>query len=161
MDYIFSPWRYRYLAEPRSDAECLLCRKLAEKNDEANLIVFRGTENAVLLNLYPYTSGHMMILPYRHLASLGECPPDCRHEMIELAARAEMILNREYQPDGINVGLNLGEAAGAGIAGHIHMHVVPRWYADSNFMTTISETRVLPEELSQTYKRLRPHFAKQ
>jgi ATP adenylyltransferase len=159
MDYVFSPWRYRYIAEARNTSGCVFCQKLNEGRDEENFILFRGAQNAIILNLYPYTSGHMMILPYGHVASLTACAPEGRREMMELMARAEMVLTQEYRPDGINVGMNLGEAAGAGIAGHIHMHVVPRWFADSNFMTTVSETRVLPEELRRTYERLKPHFA--
>lgn len=170
MDFLFSPWRYRYVSEARSDLACALCAKLAgagaaagaeaaERADAENLVVFRGRHNAILLNLFPYTSGHMMILPYAHLARLDACPPAARGEMMELAALAEQALEAEYHPDGVNLGMNLGAAAGAGIAGHLHLHVLPRWVADANFMTVVGETRVLPEELPETHRRLRRRFA--
>ncbi|HXE31757.1 MAG TPA: HIT domain-containing protein [Terriglobales bacterium] len=160
MDYLFSPWRYRYLAEARAGAEgCVLCAQLQAADDAANLVVFRGARTAVMLNLYPYTSGHLMVLPLAHCASLRECGPATRGDMMELAARAEIVLEREYHPQGFNVGMNLGAAAGAGIAGHLHLHVVPRWTGDANFMTVVGETRVLPEELATTYARLRAAFS--
>jgi len=159
MDYLFSPWRYRYVSGTRAPGDgCVLCTKLSGQEDERNLILYRGQYNAVILNLFPYTTGHLMILPYAHVSQLSACPPEARAEMMELAARSEAILNKEYRPDGINLGMNLGEAAGAGIAAHIHLHVLPRWIADSNFMTVIAETRVLPEDLSRTWQRLHPHF---
>ncbi|MGH2520166.1 MAG: HIT family protein [Chloroflexota bacterium] len=171
MDYLFSPWRYRYLTAPRPVSGCVLCAKLAPlpagegaeggqaARDAENLLLHRAQYNAVMLNLYPYTSGHLMILPYAHVASLGECGAAARGEMMELAARAEAALKAEYRPDGMNLGMNLGEAAGAGIADHLHLHVLPRWVADANFVTVVGETRVLPEELAATFRRLRPHFA--
>ncbi len=159
MDYLFSPWRYRYVSGTRTPGDgCVLCAKLAEQEDERNLILHRGQYNAVILNLFPYTTGHLMILPYSHVSQLSSSPPEARAEMMELAAWSESILTREYRPDGINLGMNLGEAAGAGIAAHIHLHVLPRWVADSNFMTVIAETRVLPEDLERTWQRLRPYF---
>ena len=158
MDYIFSPWRYRYVSEARPDGECVLCLKLAAQDDAANLILHRGRHNAVMLNLYPYTSGHMMILPFAHVAHLADCDAEARAEMIELAARGERALESEYRPDGINLGMNLGAAAGAGIAGHVHLHLLPRWMADASFMSVVAETRVLPEALEDTYRRLRQYF---
>ncbi|MGH9466406.1 MAG: HIT family protein [Terriglobales bacterium] len=164
MDHLFSPWRYQYIREARSGGEggsekCVLCHELAGGSDERNLVVLRAQHNAILLNRFPYTSGHMMILPYAHCATLAECGAAARTEMMELAARAEQALRAEYQAQGLNVGLNLGEAAGAGIAGHLHLHVVPRWGGDANFMSVIGETRVLPEALSDTYTRLRRAFS--
>jgi ATP adenylyltransferase len=159
MDYIFSPWRYRYVSgRPRED-DCVLCAKLREQDDARNLVLHRARHNAILLNLFPYTTGHLMILPYEHAPRLGDLAPEARAEMMELAARAEQALQSEYHPDGLNLGLNLGAAAGAGIAGHLHLHVLPRWVADANFMTVVGETRVLPEDLARTYERLRPYFA--
>jgi ATP adenylyltransferase len=159
MDYLFSPWRYRYLADAPARSEgCVLCEHLQAHDDAASLIVFRGERNAVMLNRYPYTSGHLMILPYAHVARLEESTPAARAEMMELAARAERILGREYRPQGLNLGLNLGEAAGAGIAGHLHLHVVPRWVGDANFMTVVGETRVLPVTLEDTWTRLHQAF---
>lgn len=160
MDFLFSPWRYQYIRKARSgDGACVLCRELTSGDDAASLVVLRGAQCAIVLNRYPYTSGHMMILPYAHCATLTECGASARGEMIELAARAERVLEQEYQAQGLNVGLNLGEAAGAGIAGHLHLHVVPRWRGDANFMTVVGETRVLPEDLGETYRRLRAAFA--
>lgn len=159
MDYLFSPWRYRYLAE-RTDAEgCVLCAQLAAGDDEAKLVVHRGQLAAVMLNRFPYTSGHVMVLPYAHCGTLAACGAAARAELMELAARAETVLAAEYRAQGLNLGMNLGEAAGAGIAGHIHLHVVPRWPGDANFMTVVGETRVLPEDLAQTYARLRRAFS--
>lgn len=159
VDYLFSPWRYQYVSEHRPAGECVLCLKLRERDDERNLVLHRGRLNAVMLNLYPYTSGHMMILPYAHVAQLADCGPAARAEMMELAALGESALQAEYRPDGINLGMNLGAAAGAGIAGHVHLHLLPRWLADSNFMTVVAETRVLPETLADTFRRLRGYYA--
>ena len=154
MDYLWSPWRYRYVSTASPKNECIFCAKLAANNDRANLILLRAQHNFVLLNLYPYTNGHLMIAPYDHIASLAEANSETRAEMIELTARAETALRKVYNPGGVNVGMNLGECAGAGVAGHIHMHVLPRWPGDASFMTTIGETRVLPEDLQTTYEKL-------
>ncbi|HXR98820.1 MAG TPA: HIT domain-containing protein [Terriglobales bacterium] len=160
MDYIFSPWRYRYLAAPQAAAAgCVLCSKLQSGDDPASLVVFRGRENAVMLNLYPYTTGHVMIVPFAHAPWLEALPATARSEMFELAARSEAILREVYKAQGLNVGLNLGTAAGAGIADHLHMHVVPRWTGDANFMTVVGETRILPEALEDTFHRLRTAFS--
>lgn len=121
--------------------------------------MLRAKHNFVLLNLYPYTSGHLMIATYEHVASLAEAKTEARQEMMDLSARAEKILRELYKPDGLNLGMNLGAAAGAGIAGHIHMHVLPRWTGDASFITTVSETRVLPEALETTWERVREKFA--
>lgn len=162
MDYLFAPWRYRYLAAGDSPADaCVLCTLLhANQNqDEANGVIWRGGQCAIVLNAFPYTSGHIMILPKAHLARLQDCTQSVRAELIDLAARSERVLGEEYRPQGINLGLNLGEAAGAGIAGHLHLHMVPRWFGDANFMTVVGETRVLPEDLTETYRRLHRAFA--
>ena len=117
--------------------------------------MLRAERNFVLLNLYPYTNGHLMIAPYEHVATLGEAHPETLAEMMRLTIRCEAALRTLYKPDGINLGMNLGEAAGAGVAGHIHMHMLPRWTGDASFMSTVAETRVLPEELATTYQRLK------
>jgi ATP adenylyltransferase len=159
MDYLWSPWRYRYVSStgPSSSQTggCLFCAKAESSDDRGNLVVLRAEHNFILLNLYPYTSGHLMIAPYAHVASLEEAEPVALEEMMNLARRADRALRQLYKPDGMNLGMNLGACAGAGVAGHIHMHVLPRWCGDASFMTTISETRVLPEELSVTWERLR------
>jgi len=131
----------------------------AANRDEENLIVFRGNLNFVVLNRFPYTSGHLMIVPYVHAPALSEISPETADELIRLTQSAENRLRAIYRPDGLNLGMNIGESAGAGIAGHIHMHALPRWRGDSNFMTTIGETRVLPEELGVTWRKLRNAFS--
>jgi ATP adenylyltransferase len=159
MDYLWSPWRYRYLAAPPVSSACIFCQKAAENKDRENLVVWRGRYNFALLNLYPYTSGHLMVVPYAHVATLEDTPADTAVELMLTVRQAEKHLRALYRPDGINLGMNIGQAAGAGIAGHIHMHILPRWFGDANFMTTVGETRVIPEELAVTYDRLSRAFA--
>lgn len=154
MDHLWSPWRYRYVSTDTGEEPCLFCRIASEKDDKVNYVLLRAERNFILLNRYPYTSGHLMIAPYAHVATLEEADPQTLEEMIRLAQRAEAALRRAYRPSGLNLGLNIGKSAGAGIAGHIHMHVLPRWSGDVNFMTTIGETRVLPEDLETTYAKL-------
>jgi len=156
VDYLWTPWRYAYMSSADKAVECVFCNLLAMGDDERALIVHRGKHNFVVLNAYPYTSGHSMVVPYQHLDRLTKLPQETLFEMTELTQRMEGILYDVYHPDGINLGMNIGKAAGAGIAGHVHMHVLPRWVADANFMTVVGETRVLPELLSETYKRLKP-----
>jgi ATP adenylyltransferase len=158
MDYLWSPWRYQYVSQKLPDKGCIFCIKMQQSNDEENLILYRGLNNYILLNLYPYTSGHLMIAPYKHIGDLGSADDATWMEMTALTRKAEQALRKAYNPEGINLGMNLGKSAGAGIADHIHMHVLPRWHADSNFMTTIGETRVLPEALPETYRKLKPLF---
>lgn len=161
MDYLWSPWRYRYVtsnsAETSKDG-CLFCGIASSSDDKNNYVLLRAERNFVLLNRYPYTSGHLMIVPYAHVASLEEAEPEALAEMMVLARRAETVLRRVYRADGLNAGLNIGNAAGAGVAGHIHMHVLPRWSGDVNFMTSIGETRVLPEDLRVSFERLVGEF---
>jgi ATP adenylyltransferase len=154
MDFLWSPWRYRYVSTASPDDECFFCRKSRESDDKKNYIVLRGERNFVLLNMFPYTTGHLMIAPYTHVSTLAETDPRTLEEMMLLAQRAEAALRSVYHPGGFNVGINLGQCAGAGIPGHLHMHVLPRWAGDVNFMTTIGETRVLPEELDTTYEKV-------
>ncbi len=154
MDYLWSPWRYQYVSKAGPSDECIFCGKAAERNDEENFVIHRARLNFVILNLFPYTTGHLMIAPYRHVATLEDAGCETLAEMMELTREAEGRLRAVYHPKGLNIGMNIGECAGAGIAGHIHMHVLPRWPADANFMTTVGETRVLPEDLKTTYERL-------
>jgi ATP adenylyltransferase len=158
MDYLWTPWRYAYVSTADKDAGCVLC-ELPRMPDRAALIVHRGRLCYVVLNRYPYTSGHVMIVPYEHLDRLQGLAAEAAPEMMQLAQAWEGVLQRAYRPDGINLGMNLGKAAGAGIAGHIHMHLLPRWVADANFISTVGETRVLPESLEQTWERLRTAVA--
>ena len=155
MDYLWSPWRYQYIKEGIGAGRCVFCDIGASSEDEANYVVFRGKSNFILLNRYPYTSGHAMVAPYRHVATLADAATEAAEEMMRLTQRVEGALRKLYGAAGVNIGMNVGEAAGAGVAGHIHMHVLPRWVADSNFITVVGETRVLPEELSETWRRLR------
>lgn len=158
MDYLWSPWRYRYVTQAVPQEGCVFCLKMQENDDERNLVLYRGVNNFVLLNLYPYTPGHLMVAPYAHIGKLSEADDATWMEMTSLTRTAERALQSAYKPDGINLGMNLGKSAGAGIADHIHMHVLPRWHADANFLSVIGETRVLPEALEDTYKKLKPLF---
>ncbi len=159
MEHIWSPWRYRYIAAADGEEVCVFCRAMASGDDRASLIVHRGERNFVILNLFPYTSGHLMIVPYEHIASLAGVDEATTAEMMEIAKQSQRAIESEYHPDGLNIGLNLGGAAGAGVADHLHLHVVPRWTGDANFVSIIGETRVLPEELTTTFERLKKHFA--
>ncbi len=158
MDRLWSPWRYSYVSRASSSDPCIFCEKAAQQRDQENYILYRGRRSFVLLNLYPYTTGHLMIAPYEHTATLRETAEETLVELMMLTRAAERHLQAVYSPRGLNVGMNVGECAGAGVAGHVHMHVLPRWPADSNFMTTVCETRVLPETLDVTYQKLLKEF---
>jgi ATP adenylyltransferase len=159
MDYLWSPWRYQYVSGGSAQPGCIFCECPKDPDDERNFILFRAARNYILLNRYPYTTSHLMVVPYEHVPDLAGTAPETLAEMMRLAQTAERALRAEYKPDGLNAGFNVGQCAGAGVAGHIHMHMLPRWYADSNFMTTVGETRVLPEDLATTYRRLKPYFS--
>lgn len=160
MDRLWSPWRYQYVSQ-QGPKKCIFCEKAAEQRDPDNYILCRARHNFVLLNLYPYTTGHLMIAPFQHVATLEAAKPETLEEMMRLTRLAEASLRAVYRPRGLNIGMNIGECAGAGVAGHIHMHVLPRWPADASFLTTIGETRVLPEDLATTYRRLLEAFRRQ
>jgi ATP adenylyltransferase len=159
MDYLWTPWRYSYVSSVDQADGCVFCQLLNLGDDEKALIVHRGELNFVILNAYPYTSGHSMVVPYQHVDRLCLLSESGANEMMALTRRLESAFINLYHPEGVNLGMNIGKAAGAGIAGHIHMHVLPRWVADANFMTVVAETRVLPESLEETYRRLKPLFA--
>jgi len=159
MDHLWSPWRYQYVSKSGPIAECIFCSKSSEQQDEKNYIVHRGARNFVILNIYPYTTGHLMIAPYEHIAALAPAAEPVLSEMMQLARLAEINLRELYHLQGLNIGMNVGEAAGAGVPGHIHLHVLPRWNGDTNFMTTVAETRVLPESLDTTYAKLKKAFS--
>ena|SRR5919201_1340546 len=154
MDYLWTPWRYAYVTSAHKPSDCIFCDAPKQADTEAG-IVYRGSECYVILNVFPYTSGHVMIVPYQHSDELRKLPTGAAHELVDLAARLEDVLRQVYRPDGVNLGMNIGQAAGAGVAAHVHMHVLPRWSADTNFMTTTAETRILPEALNTTYERLK------
>lgn len=186
MDILWTPWRFAYITGadrtdrvgvPRTldawpgDKGCVFCNLVEavdyaiehgmdrEQAEVAGGLIYRGRDCFVSLNAYPYTSGHVMVMPYAHLDRLAKVPPDAAHEMMDLAQKIERVLDAVYRPQGFNFGLNLGEAAGAGVAGHLHLHAMPRWVGDTNFMTTVAETRVIPEDLETTWRRLREAFA--
>jgi ATP adenylyltransferase len=155
MDYIWTPWRYRYIAEAGKHAGCVFCDAPAANRDQETLILLHGVKNYVILNRFPYTSGHVMIVPYAHTADFGRLDAETSAEIMLLAQRMQAAIDEVYHPAGYNLGMNLGRSAGAGIADHLHLHLLPRWEGDTNFMTTIGETRLEPEELETTYAKLR------
>jgi len=161
MEHLWSPWRLAYITGTAKATDCVFC-PAGDATELAGeeLVVFRGDTCFVILNLFPYNSGHLMVVPRRHVATLASLRADELAEMMLLTQRSEIALTRVYQPQGINVGINLGRPAGAGIIDHIHIHLVPRWTGDTNFMTVIGQTRVLPQELPVTADRLRPIFEK-
>lgn len=159
MDRLWTPWRSTYMKAKKEPGRCVFCDAAARNDDRETLILHRAEYCFVILNRYPYTSGHLMVAPYQHVSRLTAISEAAAAEMMRLTRRAETAIERAYQPDGLNLGMNLGEAAGAGIEEHIHMHVLPRWRGDANFMTTVSEARVIPEDLDTTYGKLSEQFA--
>lgn len=153
MDYLWTPWRYAYISGAAKTSGCVFCDAVQEE-DKKSRIVFRGENCFIILNTFPYTSGHVMIVPYAHVDELAKLNSEAATEMMKFSQRMEGVLRRLYHPDGINLGMNIGKAAGAGIAGHIHMHVLPRWVADANFVSVVCETRILPETLDDTWKKI-------
>ena len=161
MQRLWSPWRSKYIASGvDSQAEgCVFCRMAASPaEDETNFVLHRGDHAFVVLNLYPYITGHLMIVPYLHTSEFDSVAKEISDEMMDLAKRAQTVLREVYSPSGFNMGMNLGSAAGAGIADHLHIHMLPRWSGDTNFMTTVGESRVIPEALEATYAKLRARF---
>lgn len=159
MDYLWTPWRYQYVTKLGEPVECIFCAIAGDsEHDREHLVVHRATKNLIMLNRYPYTSGHVMVVPYQHVATLEQLPDETLVELIRLGRLAEKHLRALYRPDGLNLGFNIGRSAGAGIAGHVHLHALPRWDGDTSFLTTIGETRVLPEDLSTTWEKLRSVF---
>jgi len=156
MDYLWSPWRFRYVSEGVKSEGCVFCdlHRQDTSRDREHLLLHRGRDNFVLLNLFPYTTGHVMIAPYAHVANLSDLNMPTLSEMMELAQKIEAALNASYHAEGYNLGMNLGKCAGAGVADHLHLHILPRWTGDSSFISVIGETRVLPEDLLTTYDKL-------
>jgi ATP adenylyltransferase len=159
MDYLWTPWRYAYISNADKATGCIFCDAPKAQDDQESRIVYRGRHCYVILNTFPYTNGHVMIVPYVHLDALQKLPAESATEMIALTQRMESVLRDLYHPDGLNLGMNIGKAAGAGVAGHIHMHILPRWVADANFMSVVGETRVLPETLDVTWEKIRAALA--
>jgi ATP adenylyltransferase len=154
VDHLWSPWRYRYVTAGKQPAGCIFCAMAAGSDDASALVVHRAQFNFVVLNRFPYTSGHLMVVPYVHTSTLEATEPAALTELILLSRLAERHLRAAYRCSGLNLGFNIGESAGAGVAQHIHFHVLPRWAGDANFMTAVGETRVMPEDLSETYRKL-------
>jgi ATP adenylyltransferase len=155
MDYLWTPWRYAYVTTAEKTSGCVFCDLPKLGDDKQAHIVHRAQHCYIVLNTYPYTPGHVMIVPFTHLDELQKLPAAVAHEMMDLSQAMERVLRQLYSPDGINLGMNIGKAAGAGVAGHIHMHALPRWVADANFVSVIGETRILPETLELTYERVK------
>jgi ATP adenylyltransferase len=155
MDYLWTPWRYAYVSTAERTSGCIFCELPKLGNDVRARIVYRGRDCYIVLNTYPYTPGHVMVVPFAHLDELVKLPIEAAHEMMDLSQRMEQVLRRVYKPDGVNLGMNIGKAAGAGVAGHVHMHVLPRWVADANFVSVVGETRILPETLEVTYEKIK------
>jgi ATP adenylyltransferase len=160
---MWAPWRMAYVSAEHglSDAErrCVFCSLVAQEDDERTYILHRGRHAFVIMNLYPYNNGHLMMVPYAHVDTLREVEPEALAEMMELAQRAQAVLEERMRPQGFNLGVNQGRAAGAGIADHVHMHIVPRWVGDTNFMPVLGDVRIMPQHLDETYALLRPGFA--
>ena len=155
MKRLFSPWRMKYIKNTEKEYGCVFCNALAREDNAHNLIVMRGERAFVILNKFPYTSGHVMVAPFDHKDNLDNLDAPTRAEMMELTSACITALKKVYAPQAFNVGMNIGAAAGAGVPGHVHIHIVPRWNGDTNFMSTVGETRVLPEELEVTYMRMK------
>ena len=158
MKVIWAPWRMAYIKNARKPASCIFCTKTRARRDAANLLLYRGRRGFVMMNLFPYNSGHLMVAPYAHVKSLESLSDAVVLELMRLTTLSLRILRATIRPDGFNVGINLGQASGAGIEAHVHLHIVPRWSGDTNFMPLFSETRVIPEHLRETYRKLRAHF---
>lgn len=162
MDRLWSPWRYEYVASGDADTEtggCIFCKLRDDPDkDQANFVIHRASHNFVVLNIYPYISGHLLIVPYEHIGELDAATKETTDELMDLTKRSQTALRDAYQPSGFNIGMNLGRSAGAGIVDHIHIHILPRWVGDTNFMSTVGNTRVIPEDLTTTYQKLHEKF---
>lgn len=160
MEYLWTPWRMKYIQERHNYDGCIFCLAAQDNHDEENFIFYRGEHVFMILNSFPYTSGHVMCVPYAHEGHLQDLTQATRAEMMDVVSKGVEVLQLVYQPDGFNIGINLGELAGAGIAEHLHTHIVPRWSGDTNFMSALANTRVLPETLPQAYERIKSAWEK-
>jgi ATP adenylyltransferase len=154
MDHLWTPWRFHYISSSGKVAGCVFCDLLREQPAKGNLVLARHVHNYVVLNRFPYTSGHLLVVAHRHIAQLTDASEEALEEMILLARQCESALQEVYRCDGLNIGFNIGRSAGAGVAGHLHLHVVPRWHGDANFVSVVGQTRVIPEDLETTYDKL-------
>jgi ATP adenylyltransferase len=163
LDTLWSPWRNEYIASASKNSEqkqeCVFCAlRDASEHDEQNYVVHRAAHSFVVLNIYPYTSGHLLVIPYEHTGDLDAASKESTDELMDLLKRCQTALRAAYEPEGINIGMNLGKAAGAGVADHIHFPILPRWFGDTNFMTSVGDARVIPEDLATTYQKIRARF---
>ena len=154
MNLLWAPWRAKFVKKKKHKS-CIFCDKIKSKNDKKNLVLYRGKYNFVMLNLYPYTNAHLMVAPYRHIGDLDILSKDELYELFDLVRKMVKILKKTHKIDGCNIGINLGKAAGAGVEKHLHVHIVPRWFGDTNFMPVVSNTKVISESLDETYKILK------
>jgi len=154
MERIWAPWRQSYVSNAKSNNSCIFCPDHAGKDDRERLILIRSHYSLMMLNRYPYTGGHLMVAPLKHAAELDDLFDDELLDLMHLLCRAQSLLKRVASPDGFNVGINLGRAAGAGVEEHLHIHIVPRWNGDSNFMTVVGDVRVIPDGLMEAFERL-------
>lgn len=157
MDNLWAPWRIDYILGKKPEG-CLFCNKAGEKDDESNYILWRSIHNYIIMNIYPYNPGHLMIVPYFHTSTIEDLPDEVSLDFMKTTQKALSILRKAMNPDGFNLGLNLTKSGGAGIEEHIHLHIVPRWSGDTSFMTVLSDVRVIPEHLRATYNKLLPYF---
>lgn len=155
MKRLWASWRMKYISSTDKQPGCAFCEALNKEDSSENLIVHRGKNSLIILNKYPYTSGHLMVAPLAHVANIEELDAETGNEIFQLITHSTTTLKMVYQPEGFNIGANLGQAAGAGIPGHLHFHIVPRWNGDTNYMSTIGEIRVIPEDIEVTYKRIK------
>lgn len=161
MEHLWSPWRMQYILSNKEENGCVFCEVLNQEDNVENLVISRCEFAYVILNKFPYNTGHTLIIPYQHAESYEELTPACRAEMMELINKTTAVLRCVYQPQGFNIGANIGAAAGAGIAPHLHFHILPRWEGDTNFLTTVAQTRIIPEDLADSYSRILAVWAAQ
>lgn len=157
MKHLWCPWRLEYILGPKPD-QCVFCLPEDTDEDQERLVLYRGKGNFVIMNKYPYNTGHVMVTPYRHIMQITDLTQEEAGEMFDLIRESTAILQKYYRPPGVNIGLNLGEAAGAGIREHMHFHIVPRWVGDFSFMTVLDDVRIMPEQLADSYTKLKPYF---
>lgn len=157
MKRIWAPWRMKYILQPKQKG-CLFCLKAKEKNDRKHYILYRGDRSFCIMNLYPYNNGHLMVAPYRHVRSLESLTDQEICDMLLVAKKGVKALKRAFKPEGFNMGINIGRIAGAGVVGHLHMHIVPRWKGDTNFMPILSDTKLVSQGLNKTYDTLKEHI---
>jgi len=155
MERLWAPWRREYILGTRKTKGCIFCQKAKENKDEKNYVLFRGKDCLVMLNLFPYNNGHLMVAPYRHVKSVENLTEGEAKEMMKILCQMASLLKEVLHPEGFNVGMNLGKVAGAGVVDHVHLHIVPRWKGDSHFMSVLSDTRVISEALKETYNQLK------